>query len=79
MNNNIRCIMFASRLNFVVMPYGVHLVPSCSAFNEVCSTVENNYEMVSFLNVVTGATGQNKLIYDEQPAYDKAKDLVADL
>ena len=61
MNNNIRCIMFASRLNFVVMHYGVHLIPSCSAFNEGCSrpTVENNYEMVPFLNVVTGTTQQS--------------------
>ena len=59
MNNNIRCIMFASRLNVVVMPYGVHLVPSCSAFNEGCSTVDNNYEMVPFLNVVTGTTQQS--------------------
>ena len=35
--------MFASRINSVVRPYGVHLIPSCSAFNEECSTVENNY------------------------------------
>ena len=43
MNNHIRCIMFASRFNFVVRPYGVYLIPSCSALNEGCSTVENNY------------------------------------
>ena len=44
MNNHIRCIMFASRLNYVVRPYGVYLIPSCSALNEGCSTVEkNNY------------------------------------
>ena len=43
MNNHIRLIMFASRLNFVVRPYGVHLIPSCSAFNEGCSTIENKY------------------------------------
>ena len=42
MNNHIHCIMFAFRLNFVVRPYGVHLIPPCSVFNEGCSTVENN-------------------------------------
>ena len=35
--------MFASRLNVVVRPCGVHLIPSCSAFNEGYSTAENNY------------------------------------
>ena len=43
MNNDLRCIMFVSRLHFVVRPYGVYLIPPCSAFNEGCSTVENNY------------------------------------
>ena len=43
MNNPLRCIMFASRLHFVVRPYGLYLMPSCSAFNMGCSTVENNY------------------------------------
>ena len=43
MNNHIRWIMFVARLNSVVMPYGVYLLPSCPAFNEGCSTVENNY------------------------------------
>ena len=33
MNNHFRCIMFSSRLNVVVWPYGVHVIPSCSAFN----------------------------------------------
>ena len=44
MNNHIRCIMFTSRLHSVVRPYGVYLIPSCSALNEGCSTVENNYK-----------------------------------
>ena len=43
MDNHIRCTMFASRLNFVVRSYGVYSIPSCLAFNEGCSTVENNY------------------------------------
>ena len=43
-------------------------------------------EMVPLLNVVTGTLhsnhellGQNELIFDDQPAYDKANDRVADL
>ena len=44
MNNHIRCIMFASRVDFVVRPCGLYLVPACLAFNEGCSTVENKYE-----------------------------------
>ena len=43
MNNHIRCIMFASQLNIVVRPCGVYLIPSCSALNEGCSTVESDY------------------------------------
>ena len=43
-NNHIRWIMFASWINDVAKPYGVHLIPSCSAVNEECSNVENNYE-----------------------------------
>ena len=42
-------------------------------------------EIVPVLNVVTGTLHSNheflmnKLIFDDQPAYDKAKDRVADL
>ena len=35
--------------------------------------LKTNMEMVPLL------LGQNKVIFDDQPAYDKAKDLVADL
>ena len=47
--------------------------------------LKTTMEMVPLINVVTGTTqqscmlGQNKLIFDDQPAYDKAKDRVADL
>ena len=48
--------------------------------------LKTTIEMVPLLNVVTGTLhsnhellGQNKLIFDDQPAYDKAKDRVADL
>ena len=52
------------------MPYGVHLIPSCSAFNKGCSTVEKKMKMVPLLNVATELLGQNKVIFDDQPAYD---------
>ena len=69
----------------MVRPYGVYLIPSCSALNEGCSTVENNYGNGALIKVVTGTTPQyellrqNKLIYDDQPSYDKSKDRFADL
>ena len=64
------------------------MLSPCPAFDEECSrpTVENNYymEMVSLINGVTGdhnnrsdheLLGRDKIIFDEQPAYDKAKEL----
>ena len=62
----------------VVRPYDVYLFTSSLAFNEECSTAENNYENGAlFKYVVPGQIefGQNKLILDDQPAYDKAKEL----
>ena len=67
--------------NHVVRPYGVHLIPSCSALNADCNTVENNYGMMPLLNVVTEdyttitaiILGQKKIMFDDKSAYDKAK------
>ena len=47
--------------------------------------LKTTMEMVPLINIVTGQhsnnklLGQNKLIFDQQRAYDKAKELVADL
>ena len=59
MNNHIRRIMFVSRIHFVVRLYGVHLIPPCSALNEGCSTVENNYGNIALINAMTGKTQQS--------------------
>ena len=74
-------MMFASRIHFVVRPYGVHFIRSCSAFNEEFSTVENNYgngaliKCSDWYTAIIKCFNRNKLIFDDKHAYAKAKEL----
>ena len=73
-NYHIRRIMFASRLNYVVMPYEWHLIPS--------ALLQRTMEMMPLLSVMTCQQSQqyyellglNKIIFDDQPTYDKVKE-----